>query len=697
MSRPDQSAGYGWKLAAFRELRSSSNSALAALEALFKLEAKLEAQPGQQRQKQWPPLSFLVLKKHCLQLSVQAHKCIRLLATITDEDSLALQTALRSQLQSLARLLEDLPAGSSEARFLPIRSAEQNQIDAYLQEDEAVNCNLDQAKCSTKGCIITRTASRHFFRAGSLFPRINHALQQLDCSNLQSLLTISANIQQLILACPLSTELENDFAQAWQQLNPADDPDLQLFLYPRVHSEDGSRSSFAGLYPAKIRLGNCRMQSLIQAYKQILVSLYSPQCLMYMQTKGLRHERTEISALFLVDTCAAPAVSFDRMLDGSEIPPPLPHPEQTSAAKKTSRINLCAKACSPLLLAGQGASSGTVVGTVRIIHSLDDICALPEHTIAVVREASMDWLLLLPHIAALLIEAKGGTAPLLILARECSLPVVCGLENAASILQDGMQVTVDAKRGAVFHGIHAASLQLASPLPRTTAGAPVEQILRQICSLSGATRIFQPDWLALREPGILTCTSMLDIIRWCRFRAAQALLHQSKEKAVQLSAASLSFGVVHSVLPAQAPDVISAITTMEDIAPPPLHELWQGMAKQVQPYPLNQRRVERLNLKNSVLLGDKYCTVEMLCAYFSLYIDVDMDEPAQTFRLLFLLQDTRPNASERLQQLVEFMTIHGFVAQAGDTQLVAASTVTKRQIFVQHLGNLGTVCIQALL
>ena len=154
---------------------------------------------------------------------------------------------------------------------------------------------------------------------------------------------------------------------------------------------------------------------------------------------------------------------------------------------------------------------------------------------------------------------------------------------------------------------------------------------------------------------------------------------------------------MHRTNPTLASDAVNTATTMETLAPPPLHKLWQGMAKQMQHCPHNQHRAEKPLLKNSVLLGDKYCTVEMLCANFSLYIDVDMDEPAQTFRLLFLVQDTRLNAIERLQQLVDFLTTHSIAAQANDTQLTAVSTVTKRQTFMQHLSNLGAACIQALL
>ncbi|MDO5674621.1 MAG: PEP/pyruvate-binding domain-containing protein [bacterium] len=301
----------------FKELCSASSSALDALDALANLHKGI-SEVAVRRQEQG--LSFSLLKKLGLQLSVQAHKCIRLLTVISGEDDAVLRSALNGQLQNLATILGDGPPSENEPLFQRLRSGRQDTACASVQQKAFPEIRFKRDTCSP-AFIINKAAGRRFFHAARLYARINHSLQQLDYSNSASLALLSADIQRLIMTAPLPDEVQTGLVQELQELfSPQEKGAIALF--PQVHSEDGSRSSFAGLIPALRQIAWNVAGAAEQAYKEILAALYSPHCLVYMEARGLRHESTGISVL---------CVPEDAILSRALTQPPQPLLAEPSA------------------------------------------------------------------------------------------------------------------------------------------------------------------------------------------------------------------------------------------------------------------------------------------------------------------------------------------------------------------------------
>lgn len=103
-----------------------------------------------------------------------------------------------------------------------------------------------------------------------------------------------------------------------------------------------------------------------------------------------------------------------------------------------------------ILLKGLGASAGVATGEVRLILDPSDSQKMAKGDILV---CSLTNPLLTPAIlkaSAIVTDAGGFLSHAAIVARELGIPAVVETREATQILRDGMQVSVDGKRGVVY-------------------------------------------------------------------------------------------------------------------------------------------------------------------------------------------------------------------------------------------------------
>jgi pyruvate,water dikinase len=106
----------------------------------------------------------------------------------------------------------------------------------------------------------------------------------------------------------------------------------------------------------------------------------------------------------------------------------------------------------PQLLLGLAASPGVVAGAVRVLHTPNEGEQLATGEILVAPMTAPDWVPVIRRAAALVTDSGGMTCHAAIVARELGVPCVVGTRRATEVLRDGMVVTVDAERGAVYEG-----------------------------------------------------------------------------------------------------------------------------------------------------------------------------------------------------------------------------------------------------
>ncbi|AZB43908.1 pyruvate kinase [Bacillus sp. FJAT-42376] len=106
-----------------------------------------------------------------------------------------------------------------------------------------------------------------------------------------------------------------------------------------------------------------------------------------------------------------------------------------------------------ILAKGQGIGRKSAFGKVVIANNAEEASAkMTEGAILVTRGTDRDMMDALNKASALIAEEGGLTSHAAVVGLSLGIPVIVGVENAASILEDGMEITVDGTRGAIYKG-----------------------------------------------------------------------------------------------------------------------------------------------------------------------------------------------------------------------------------------------------
>lgn len=101
---------------------------------------------------------------------------------------------------------------------------------------------------------------------------------------------------------------------------------------------------------------------------------------------------------------------------------------------------------------GMGIGHEPVIGRAVVIHHDNELRRLVEGDIVVIADASSSLVPYLGKIKAIITEAGGLTSDAAIIGLNYNIPVVVGVQDATRIIGDGMLITVDTPRGAIYRG-----------------------------------------------------------------------------------------------------------------------------------------------------------------------------------------------------------------------------------------------------
>jgi len=228
------------------------------------------------------------IRRSCTDISVNVLKMIEHL----DRLSNGKYAQLNTRFTDIREKIEKVLAGSSntcrDCFTLDIR----NVNTAMTAEVGSKMANLAEIKNSIslnvpEGFIITAAAYEAFIRANDLQAEIDRRCQAADVEKLEQLNTLGSELQQLIVNGRVPEALSRDIYQAWQHLAEKRKADVKLALRSSALGEDSATSSFAGQYRSVL---NVDRDSLLDAYKEVLASKYSPHAIAYRLNRGIRDE-----------------------------------------------------------------------------------------------------------------------------------------------------------------------------------------------------------------------------------------------------------------------------------------------------------------------------------------------------------------------------------------------------------------------
>jgi len=160
------------------------------------------------------------------------------------------------------------------------------------------------------GFAITTSAYNHFLGQNDLIDEINRMRRHLDLHDPHAINNVSQEIQCLITAAPVPADLEQAIhfsyvrmAERIQEVSGKEPKDIRIALRSSAIGED-SQLSYAGQYVSVL---NVQSENLIETYKQVLASLYTPRAVSYRLAKGIRDEdiAMSVACIEMMDSLAS--------------------------------------------------------------------------------------------------------------------------------------------------------------------------------------------------------------------------------------------------------------------------------------------------------------------------------------------------------------------------------------------------------
>ncbi len=251
-------------------------------------------------------MSFV--KSRCTALGVNVFQMVRNLDNLAPEGGK--YVALYSRLQAIQKqiqgeLAQKQPPSADNRLVIPL-----NQIDrdgADLAGGKMAN--LGEVKNRLKmpvplGFVITAAAYQHFFRHNALQEEINRLIQTAVLERVDHLFRLSSQIQQRVVRAEIPEELGHEIEAACGRLRErAGKKAITVSLRSSALGEDAADASFAGQYRSQL---NVRPENLLEAYKDVVASKYTPQAMHYRLMRGLRDEDMPmcVGCLTMVDARA---------------------------------------------------------------------------------------------------------------------------------------------------------------------------------------------------------------------------------------------------------------------------------------------------------------------------------------------------------------------------------------------------------
>jgi pyruvate,water dikinase len=160
------------------------------------------------------------------------------------------------------------------------------------------------------GFAITARAYQRFLEHNDLQVEIDRRMQAAETDRIDALYTVSADIQQMIIRAEVPPDLAEAIRGAWSAMETEAGRKVTVALRSSALGEDAAGSSFAGQYRSEL---NVSLDTVLDAYREVLASKYSLQAITYRLTRGFRDEDVAmcVGCLAMVDAVSG-GVTYSR-------------------------------------------------------------------------------------------------------------------------------------------------------------------------------------------------------------------------------------------------------------------------------------------------------------------------------------------------------------------------------------------------
>jgi pyruvate,water dikinase len=255
--------------------------------------------------------SMAFIRANCTAMSINLYKIIEKINAISSHRYERLSHIFMEIQNEINAVLEEHKKPTDRRLVFPLETVHRDKADHVGSKMANLGEIMNRVRLPVPdGFVVTAAAYKLFVDYNNLQKKINQQLQSLDYEDMEMLYSTSADIRELIMRAPLPPELERAVLDAYRHLEEKSEKDVRVSLRSSALGEDMHGASFAGQYHSEL---NVSPESLMDTYKKIVASKYSPQAISYRFNRGFRDEDIMmcVGCMAMVDP-AASGVMYSR-------------------------------------------------------------------------------------------------------------------------------------------------------------------------------------------------------------------------------------------------------------------------------------------------------------------------------------------------------------------------------------------------
>ncbi len=269
------------RCARFRRLLSANKS---ALEAMSDVEERLAGVK---------PFGMDYVRAASTRTVTAVFQMVRELNALSDNGYVALQEAfdrIRGDMERLLALPEHPAQGPLILPLVDVRLADLPRVGGKMANlgELAANVGLDVPD----GFAVTVAAYYRFMEYNGLRSELERRIQATDMRSLDEVFSLSAALQQCVLAAPLPPDLEAAITEAVAAMKERAGDDLLLALRSSAVGEDALGVTFAGQYRSEL---NVPPEEACEVWKEIVASKYAVTAMSYRYQRGIPDDAAPMS------------------------------------------------------------------------------------------------------------------------------------------------------------------------------------------------------------------------------------------------------------------------------------------------------------------------------------------------------------------------------------------------------------------
>jgi pyruvate,water dikinase len=280
------------KFQSFQELLSSNNNVLALM---ADMEEKLSGE-------------FLFDRHYISQRILGIAEGVKVIIDRLNDISHNKYAVLRERFLEIISKIEKILTRGSEIPVSSYTIPLDEITKGMIEKLGGKNANLGEVRnrlgvFTPDGFAISAFAFKRFMEHNKIIEKITKTLSELQIDNLDALNSKSHELQEEIIKAEIPRDLEKEILDAYIRLCNRYGKKVMVSVRSSALQEDGT-FSFAGQYATFL---NVPPDLILQKYKEVIASLFTPRAIFYYKTKGLHEYEVVMSVgvLAMVDAKAA--------------------------------------------------------------------------------------------------------------------------------------------------------------------------------------------------------------------------------------------------------------------------------------------------------------------------------------------------------------------------------------------------------